>query len=146
MTDNSTAPSPRTSLLKAAQSLCDDFSSASSTSTLLSHLSNSPAPTAIEHGDASLAPFLGRAFVGRSGVQEYFNMLQEYLTFENMRFSHYVIDEVEKVVCMRGQARFMWKETQKAWDEVFTYRLQFVEEAEKWRVEKYEVWADTGSL
>ena len=73
-------------------------------------------------------------------------MLQRYLTFENMRFSDYVVDEVERVVGVRGQARFTWKETGKGWDEVFTYRLEFAEEGGSWRVSRYEVWADTASL
>ena len=63
-----------------------------------------------------------------------------------MRFSDYVVDEVERVVCVRGQARFTWKKTEKAWDEVFAYRLGFTEESGEWKVSKYEVWADAGSL
>jgi hypothetical protein len=143
--------STRTALLFAAQSLCDDFSAASSTSTLLSHFTTSASsepstPTAYEHGHRSLAPFLGRPFNGRSGVEEYFNLLQKYLTFQKMRFSDYIVDEVEKVVCVRGEARFTWKETGKGWDEVFAYRLGFVEEDGLWKVGRYEVWADSGSL
>lgn len=138
----------RTLLLRAAQSLCHDFARASPTSTLILHFASSPnAKTeAFEHGDPSHAPFLGRSFVGQAGIQDYFDMLQQYLAFEDMRFSDYVVDEVESVVCVRGEARFTWKETGNGWDEVFTYRLLLVEEGGEWRVSRYEVWADTGSL
>jgi hypothetical protein len=47
---------------------------------------------------------------------------------------------------VRGEARFTWKETGKGWDEVFAYRLGFVEEDGLWKVGRYEVWADSGSL
>lgn len=73
-------------------------------------------------------------------------MLQQYLTFQDMRFSDYMIDEVEKVVCVRGEAKFTWRETAKAWGEVFTYRLQYIEQEGQWKVIRYEVWADSGSL
>lgn len=147
--------SGRESILSAAKSLCDDFSAASSTSTILSHFITSSAPhssppTAYEHGHPSLAPFLGRPFVGAAGVEEYFDLLQQYLTFQNMKFSDYVVDEVAKVVCVRGEARFTWKKTGKGWDEVFTYRLEMAEEERQggmvWKVGTYEVWADSGSL
>ncbi len=80
-------------------------------------------------------------------MEEYFNLLQQYLTFENMEFSDYVVDEAEKVVGVRGRARFTWKGTGKGWDEVFVYRLGFVgQEDGEWKVSQYEVWADSGSL
>lgn len=63
-----------------------------------------------------------------------------------MRFSDYAIDEEEKLVFVRGEARFTWKETAKGWDEVFAYRLQYVQEKGEWKVARYEVWADSGSL
>jgi hypothetical protein len=63
-----------------------------------------------------------------------------------MRFSDYIVDEVEKAVCVRGKASFTWKETGKGWDEVFAYRLGFVEGDGLWKVGRYEVWADSGSL
>lgn len=63
-----------------------------------------------------------------------------------MCFKDYVIDEVEKVVCVRGKARFVWKETGKGWHEEFTYRLGFVAKDGRWKVNQYEVWADSGSL
>jgi hypothetical protein len=138
--------STRAALLFAAKSLCLDFSSASPTSILLSHFSSSTRPSAREHGHPSLAPFLGRSFTSRAGVEEYFNMLQQYLTFQDMNFSDYVIDEVDMVVCVRGEARFTWKETGKWWDEMFAYRLGFAEEDGEWKVSQYEVWADSGSL
>ena len=147
--------STRAGLLSAAKSLCDDFSAASSTATLLSHFSTASAPhsdppAAYEHGHPSLAPFLGRLFLGPAGVEEYFNMLQDCLTFEDMSFSDYVVDEEQRVVCVRGKASFTWKKTGKEWDEVFAYRLGLVEEEKQgsrvWKVSRYEVWADSGSL
>ena len=147
--------STRVALLTAAQSLCNDFSLASSTSTLLSHFSTSSSPessppSACEYGHSSLGPFLGRPFLGRTGIEEYFNLLQQHLTFENMRFSDYAIDETQKIVCVKGEATFTWTETGQSWDEVFTYRLGFMEEQMQgkkvWKIGRYEVWADSGSL
>ncbi len=140
--------SVRTALLSAAQSLCNDFSSASSTCILLFHFSrdsssspDSSLPVAYEYDHSSLGPFLGRHFKGRSGIEQYFSLLQQYLDFEDMKFSDYVFDEVERVVFVRGEARFTWKETAKGWDEIFAYRLSYVEEGGKWKVIRYEVWA-----
>jgi hypothetical protein len=146
----STPPS-RETLLCAAQSLCGDFSAGCPTAVLLSHFATTLPPTAIEHGHPDLAPFLGRSFLGRDEVARYFDMIASLLTFENMRFSDYVIDTDILSVSCKGQARFTWKETNQCWDEVFTYTLNFVEEGPRdahreVRVRKYQVWADTGAL
>lgn len=140
----------RQALLSAAKGLCSDFASAAPTSTLLSHFCSSKFgdnyPRAFEHGHPCLAPFLGRHFFGEVRVREYFDLLQRYLLFSEMSFRDYVVDEVEKVVCVRGQARFVWKETGKGWYEEFIYRLLFAQEGGGWKVSQYEVWADSGSL
>jgi len=46
------------------------------------------------------------------------------------------------VTSVRGRARFTWKSTGKAWDEIFVYRIQLDEEG---KVLVYEVWADSGA-
>ena len=71
-----------------------------------------------------------------------------------MEFGDWIVDEERNVVCCRGKARFLWKSTGVAWDEVFYYRLGMVLENEdeerssegNWKVESYEVWADSGAL
>jgi len=68
---------------------------------LLSHPSISP--TAFEHGRPSPAPFLGRPFSGPSGLSTYSSLLEKSLTFDNMRFSDHVVDEAEKMVCVKGR-------------------------------------------
>ncbi|MCJ1248645.1 hypothetical protein MMC30_005863 [Trapelia coarctata] len=130
-----------TSLLSAARAITTAFASHFPS---LSHFSSTP--TALEHGHPSLAPFLGRSFRGPEGLAEYFSLLEKYLTYENMRFEDFVVDEMEKVVSVKGMARFVWKETGVGWEECFTYRLGMVEEEGGWKVHVYEVWADSGAL
>jgi hypothetical protein len=120
---------------------------------LLSHFTTTLPPTAIEHGHTALAPFLGRTFTGRDGVQRYFDLLPQLLSFENMRFCDYAVDVDTLMVSCKGCARFTWTETGMSWDEVFTYTLKFVEEGphvdgrpREVKVRKYQVWADTGAL
>jgi hypothetical protein len=65
-----------------------------------------------------------------------------------MRFFDYVVDEAEGVVCVKGQARFVWTGTGVGWEEWFCSRLGMVEEEGEgmggWKVGRYEVWADSG--
>ena len=131
-----------TSLLEAAKSLCNAFSSHSTS--LLDHFSSSP--YAFEHGNPALAPFLGREFTGRAGVADYFAQLHKHLSHIDMHFWGYVVDEVEKKVSVSGEAFFTWKATNVVWHENFTYTLEFLEEDGVWKVEYYKVWADSGSL
>lgn len=64
------------------------------------------------------------------------------LSYEKMQFSDYIVDVEERVVSVRGQARFTWKSTGNSWDEVFIYRLQLDGEG---KIQVYEVWADSGA-
>lgn len=73
-------------LLAAAQALCADFASKAPLTTLLDHFSTTHQVSAHEHGLPLLAPFLGRTFTGREGIEEYFTLLQKYLTYEQMSF------------------------------------------------------------
>ncbi|VDC07826.1 unnamed protein product [Peniophora sp. CBMAI 1063] len=142
---SSTAHPSRDDLLRPAQALCDVFASAAPPDDILTHFSSNP--TAIEHGDPSLLPELklGTPYTGINGVSGYFNTIASLFSFENMRFSDWSVDTEEKVVCVRGRARFSWKSTGQGWDEVFFYRLAMVEEKDEWKVGTYEVWADTGA-
>ena len=45
-------------------------------------------------------------------------------------------------VALKGKGEFTWLGTQKSWEEVFTYTLDFDDEL---KVVRYQVWADTGS-
>lgn len=111
---------------------------------LLSHFSSSP--RAIEHGHPALAPFLGREFVGLDGVADYFKLIQQHLRFDNMGFSEWVVDAHAMRVAVKGTARFTWTETGEAWDEVFAYVLDMVEEEDGGvKVGRYQVWADSGA-
>ena len=76
----------REQLHASAAALCNDFATKAPLETLLAHFSNTHQVSAKEHGLQLLAPFLGRTFTGRSGLQEYFGLLQKYLTYENMSF------------------------------------------------------------
>ncbi|KAK6341019.1 hypothetical protein TWF696_009330 [Orbilia brochopaga] len=131
-------------LLAAAKALCDDFAAKADSEKVLSHFTQDA--TAFEHGSPTFAPFLGREFKGRDGVTEYFGFLQRYLGFDGMSFSEYFVDERQRRVSVKGQASFTWLSTGVAWDEVFTYVLDFKDEDGKWKVSRYQVWADTGAL
>ena len=121
--------------------------------------------TAHEHGLPLLAPFLGRMFMGRNGpnsVEEYFKLLQKYLTYENMSFGkaprsigcvipiciaigEWVVDTEVRRVSVKGTAKFKWIEgvgDGHWWDEKFAYMLDFDDEG---KVTDYQVWADSGA-
>ncbi|KAF3918834.1 hypothetical protein ABW20_dc0101181 [Dactylellina cionopaga] len=134
------------SLFQAAERLCNDFASKADLQSLLSHFSSSPDITAFEHGAPILAPFLGREFKGVEGITEYFGYLQKYLSYSDMSFSEYFVDEKQYKVSAKGHASFTWLSTGMDWDEVFTYVLDFVEEGDNLKVLRYQVWADTGAL
>jgi hypothetical protein len=129
-------------LLTSAQQFCDAFSQKEDISTLLLHFSTTHQVSVIEHGDHSLAPFLGRLFTGRSEVQKYFEAIGSLLSYENMEFSEFVIDTDAFKVALKGKAKFTWLNTKQSWDETFAYMLDFDEEG---KVTDYQVWADSGA-
>jgi hypothetical protein len=134
--------STRQSLLQSAQALCNDFANKSNVDVLLSHFSSTHKCTAIEHGLPALAPFLGRPFIGLSGIREYFELIANLLSYENMKFSEYVVDAEVSKASVKGQAEFTWKSTGESWEEKFTYMLDFDDEG---KVTDYQVWADSGA-
>jgi hypothetical protein len=135
-------PTARNQLLAAAQSFCNSFAQKASLEVIFSHFSASSDPLIVEHGLPQLASFLGREFRGHDGLHEYFGLLAELLSYENMAFSNYLVDSDQNKVSVRGEARFTWKSTKQSWDEVFTYVLAFDDE---YKVKVYEVWADSGA-
>ncbi|KAI1443349.1 hypothetical protein F5Y02DRAFT_220476 [Annulohypoxylon stygium] len=132
----------RADLLEAATSFCSSFAEKKPLDEILSHFSSSPDILAFEHGLKELAPFLGRDFRGREGVQAYFELVARYLNYEAMSFADYVVDAVENRVAVRGTAKFTWVATGESWDEVFAYALKFDESG---KVMRYEIWADSGA-
>ncbi|KAF5388000.1 hypothetical protein D9615_000093 [Tricholomella constricta] len=132
----------RKELLTSAQLFCEDFANKEDITTLISHFSTTHQVTAIEHGEAFLAPFLGRVFTGLAEVQKYFETIASLLSYENMRFSEFVVDPEARKAAMKGRAQFTWLSTGESWDETFTYMLDF-DEGNK--VIRYQVWADSGA-
>ncbi|KAK4236835.1 hypothetical protein C8A03DRAFT_16572 [Achaetomium macrosporum] len=133
----------RTSLLQAATSFCTAFANNSPPSEILAHFTcNNSQILVHEHGLAKLAPFIGRTFRGAEGLKQYLSVISECLSYENMRFTEYIVDAEARKASVKGEARFTWKSTGQSWDEVFTYVLGFDEES---RVERYEIWADSGA-
>lgn len=120
---------------------------------ILKAFTTNPSPLIYEHGLPQLAPFLGRSFTGRKGVSHYFEVLAETLSIEGMTFEDekaWLVDGSAMAVCLRGQARFMWKETGQAWDETFVYRIALAKDVSEegdggLKVSEYRVWADTGA-
>ena len=132
----------RDDLLHAAKSLCTDFASKKDPDDLMTHFSTTHQCTAYEYGLPSLAPFLGRPFIGRDGVRDYFKTIALTLSFERMAFSEYIVDSEVQKVSVKGQAKFIWLSTKQSWDEIFTYVLDFDDDC---KVTNYQVWADTGA-
>ncbi|KAG6901550.1 hypothetical protein C0995_010660 [Termitomyces sp. Mi166 len=130
----------RARLLSSAQHLCDDFANKKHIDILISHFSTTA--TAFEHGEPSLAPFLGRSFIGIDGIRRYFKIIASLLSYENMRFSDFLVDVEARKVATKASARFTWLSTGESWDEVFAYMLSFDDEN---KVTNYEVWADSGA-
>ncbi|KIY51949.1 hypothetical protein FISHEDRAFT_36078 [Fistulina hepatica ATCC 64428] len=134
-------PSPA-DLLKAAEEFCTSFASGAPIDDVLSHFSTLHEPSAFEHGEPALAPFLGREFTGRVHVREYFELLAELLSYEKMSFTNFIVDSDVHGVACRGSATFTWKATGQTWDESFAYMLKFDEAC---KVVDYQVWADSGA-
>ena len=131
-------PKDRNQLLAAAQAFCVSFANKVSPEKIFSHFSTSENVFALEHGLPQLAPFLGRVFRGQKGVQEYFELLSSHLSYENMKFSNFIVDAEMNKVSVRGEAKFTWTSTGQSWDEVFTYVLEFSADN---KVQVYEIWA-----
>lgn len=150
----------RAALLKRTISFLETLASHSSPAKIAAHFTQSNATHIFihEHGLPQLAPFLGRDFTGSEGVTQYFEIIGSCLEYENMKFDDFLVDEVEGRVSVRGEAKFMWRDSGQGWDEVFRYVLGFAPggdtEGEE-RVEadsdgdgklvRYEIWADTGA-
>lgn len=133
-------------LKSAATTLCADFAAGEDAPSLISHFSTHESTIAIEHGLPCLAPFLGHEFKGTSEVKQYFELLSEQLLFRNMEFDEYVVDTQQLKVSVKGKARFIWISTGDAWNETFTYTLDFVKEGgDALKIRRYQVWADTGA-
>ncbi|OJJ99438.1 hypothetical protein ASPACDRAFT_61212 [Aspergillus aculeatus ATCC 16872] len=109
-----------------------------------------------EHGLPTLAPFLGRDYVGLDAAQQYFECMGAHLRYEGMRFedeAEWVVDGARGVVVVRGWARFLANRTGQGWGEGFVYRLRLDSEDSEGedgqegevKVKEYFVWADTGA-
>lgn len=140
--DNLEMGSSRLQLLIAAQSFCDTFAQKEDIDTILSHFSKTREVSAIEYGEPSLASFLGRPFLGATQIKEYFLIINSLLSYERLTFSEFLVDTETSRVALKGKGEFTWLGTQKSWEEVFTYTLDFDDEL---KVVRYQVWADTGS-
>ena len=132
----------REDLLRAAKAFCDSFATQAPPEDIFSHFSTTETVSACEHGLRVLAPFLGREYVGTDNVKEYFKTISSLLSYENMKFENFFADVEEMKVSTRGQAGFKWTSTGQAWDETFTYVLEF---DQRCKVKRYEIWADTGA-
>jgi hypothetical protein len=132
----------RKQLLTSAQQFCGAFSQKEDISTLLLYFSATHQVSVIEHGERSLAPFLGKPFTGLSEVKKYFEAISSLLSYENMAFSEFVVDTDAYKVVLKGKAKFTWLSTKESWDETFVYMLDFDEEG---KVTDYQIWADSGA-
>jgi hypothetical protein len=135
------APS-REKLGQSAHSFCDAFAEKKKLDAILSLFSTTHEVSVIEHGLSILAPFLGRPFIGISGVRQYFELIGSLLSYKDISFSQYVVDPESMKVSVKGKGTFTWLSTKQSWDETFTYTLDFDEEL---KVTQYQIWADSGA-
>lgn len=134
------------SISNAAHRFCHDFARKASIEVLLGHFSRSRPCEALEHGmplSPELTPFLGRPFVGIDGVRRYFATLAQFITYDDVRFSDYIVDQHARKVSVKGAATFTWTATRQSWRETFTYLLDFDDQD---KITRYQVWGDTGAL
>ncbi|KAJ6114978.1 hypothetical protein N7486_000756 [Penicillium sp. IBT 16267x] len=146
---------PRSTLIDPIQSLLATLVTPNPISTITSTFTTQPAPIIHEHGLHQLAPFLGRTFTGIDGISEYFNIIMTTLEIGSMTFepeSIWLVDDTNLAVCLRGKAKFTWRETGQSWDETFIYRIALAKDTSKDEdkrgrllVSEYQVWADTGA-
>lgn len=141
---SSTTALTRDEWLRSTRELCDRFANHGSIEEIVACFSSSRKDEIrlFEYGLPELAPFLGRSFEGKEGIREYFAVVSDCLSYENMSFSDYIVDVESRTTSVRGKARFTWKSTGKSWDEVFVYRIRLDEEG---KILVYEVWADSGA-
>ncbi|ESK93763.1 hypothetical protein Moror_1461 [Moniliophthora roreri MCA 2997] len=132
----------RTRLLSSAQSFCNSFAENKDIETITSHFTLTHQPSVIEHGEPSLGPFLGKPHVGMDAIKSYFETIASLLSYENMKFSEFVVDTESSRVACKGKAKFTWKSTSESWDETFAYMLDFDDEC---KITDYQVWADSGA-
>ncbi|TFK43272.1 hypothetical protein BDQ12DRAFT_731313 [Crucibulum laeve] len=132
----------RTNLLSVAKTFCDAFSQKKDVPPILALFSTTHQVSALEHGEPSLAPFLGRPFVGTANVQKYFEIIGSLLSYDDVKFSEFVVDTETSRVALKGQGKFTWLSTGESWDETFAYMLDFDDEL---KVTDYQVWADSGA-
>ncbi|KAG8221002.1 transcription elongation factor S-II [Butyriboletus roseoflavus] len=134
---------PPTTLSDAAHRFCEHFAHKEAIETLLTHFSNTRPCEVVEHGLSCLAPFLGSPFRGLDGVRRYFSTVAALITYEDMRFSEYIIDVEVRKASVKGTATFTWITTRESWDETFTYVLDF---DDRDKITRYQIWGDTGAL
>ncbi|KAK7015522.1 hypothetical protein VNI00_019103 [Paramarasmius palmivorus] len=78
-----------------------------------------------------------------AAITSYFETIGSLLSFENMKFSEFVVDAESNRVACKGRAKFTWKSTGQSWDETFAYMLDFDDEC---LITDYQVWADSGAV
>jgi len=139
-------------LIAAAKELCEAFAQGKPIPELLDFFTEHEA-IAIEHGHPSIAPWLGREYIGHQEIGEYFQMVADNLSFQDMKFGDWFVDEDKLRVGVKGKARWTYKKTGKSWDEKFAYVLDYAEgETEREpcvrevKLRKYAVWADSGAV
>ena len=89
-----------------------------------------------------VSPFPRPKIQGMDGLKEYFSLLGEHPSYQNMNFKDFVVDPDALKLCCRGEATFTWQSTKQSWDEVFSYMLVYDGDC---KLKGYEVWADSGA-
>ncbi|KAJ5930581.1 hypothetical protein N7466_006074 [Penicillium verhagenii] len=148
----------RSTLIAPVRSLLNTLTTPNPISTITSTFTTKPAPIAHEYGLPQLAPFLGHTYTGidgPEGISVYFGILVETLDIKSMTFepeSNWLVDDTNMAICLRGSAKFIWRQTGQWWDETFIYRIVLAKDTsedddkrDQYLVSEYKVWADTGA-
>ncbi|BGP35717.1 hypothetical protein JCM10296v2_007569 [Rhodotorula toruloides] len=129
----------------------DDINTPCDASMFGAYFTSSTAPCCWEHGPKGheKLPFLGDKFEGEDRVLEYWRLIGSVLKGKGSNF-----DERDLFVREEdggGKARAIWTgdavwsvaETGKEWHEAVVWKFDLVKEGGKWKIQTWEVWADT---
>ncbi|BGP27950.1 hypothetical protein Rt10032_c14g5290 [Rhodotorula toruloides] len=129
----------------------DDINTPCDASTFRAYFTLWTAPCCWEHGPKGhdKLPFLGEKFEGEEKVLKYWDLIGSVLKGKGSNFDErdLLVREKER----QGKARAVWTgdavwsvaETGKEWKEEVVWLFDLVKEGGDWKIQTWEVWADT---
>ncbi|BGP20406.1 hypothetical protein JCM10213_004630 [Rhodosporidiobolus nylandii] len=133
----------------------DDLNAGASSTTFSSYFSadstSGNTPCCVEHGPAGHfdLPFVGHPFVGQYGIRDYYGQITSVLAGKGSTFEE---DDLLVKIKGGGRARAVWtgeavwsmQKTGKESREAVVWAFDLAKDAEgQWKLDNWEVWADT---